>query len=338
MNKLKLVSTFICLTLMLVLIPTVGIYAKQKQIRMRGASDHPPVAPHCVILKKFEKNILEETKGRVKFEWYPGGELYKQADALVALQRGTLQYAVGGNFLASVSQGWDLISGLPFLFDDDAHFERFLNTDGYKIINDNLEARGITHLCHFGQYGAAQIFNSKHSVEKLEDFKGLKIRFPPQPMFLEMAKALGITSISCSPSEVITALETGMVDGNLAHAFSMHSYGMEKSCPYMTKCNIIRTDVTMVVNKKWWNNLSPDIQQIILNVFEKGRQKIVNIVTAGSEKLYAGFAAVPGNVVTEITKTEKARWLEALKPLYDKARARSKECRMVIEAAESTRQ
>ena len=93
----------------------------------------------------------------------------------------------------------------------------------------------------------------------------------------------------------------------------------------------------MVVNKKWWNNLSPDIQQILLSIFEKGRQKMVQIVTAGSDKLYAGFAAVPGNVVTEITKTEKARWLEALKPLYDKARARSKECRMVIEAAESTR-
>ena len=55
MNKLKLVSTFICLTLMLVLIPTVGIYAKQKQIRMRGASGHPPAAPHCAILKMFEK-------------------------------------------------------------------------------------------------------------------------------------------------------------------------------------------------------------------------------------------------------------------------------------------
>ena len=80
-----------------------------------------------------------------------------------------------------------------------------------------------------------------------------------------------------------------------------------------------------------------DIQQKLQGVFEKGRQQMIQIVSKGSDKLYAGFAAVPGNVVTEITKEEKARWLKVLMPLYDKAKAKSKECGIVIDSAEMTR-
>ena len=342
MNKLKL-GMIICLALMLMLTPVLSGCAKEEApppppekpiiIRCSGGA---PVEPGGATLKEFETIIPEETNGRVKFEYYPFGQLYGPYDALTAVQSGAIEMAVGGIYMAPISKGMNTIGGVPFLFDDRAHYQRFTKTDGYKAMNDRLEAKGIKHLADWGTPGPGQFFNSKRAVQKLEDFKGLKIRMAPVPALAQMAVALGIESVTVEGAEVLSALETRMVDGVIAAGANITMYRLAENCPYATKCSVCWISITIVVNAKWWNSLPSDIQQVLQRVFDEAGQECAQRYAADEEQLWAEFEAAPGTIISEITVAEKARWLEAVKPIWETAIA-DEEVREIIEAAESVR-
>lgn len=337
MKRLNL-RVIICMAAMLVLMPIVSASAKSKPIIVRIASDHPVAAPHAVLFKGLEKKIPEVTNGRVKFESYFGGSLYSAADALSAVQVGALEMCLGSSVLAPVSPGWSVIADLPFLFDDNAHYMRFLKTGAFKEVNKRLEAKGIIHMGDWmtSGFGPVHIFNNKRPIRRLEDFKGIKLRTPPYPTLVKVIKALGMQSVVIAPPEVVTAIETGMVDGTLGHAFTIPSYGLKESCPYMTRCNITHFPMGLAFSKKWWDKLPPDLQQILWDLFKEEGKKLDHKLKGLSSKIFDDHEATSGNSATVITGAEMARWREVTKPIYEEV-MEDEEIRMVIEAANATR-
>ena len=337
MKKVNL-SAIICVAAILVLVPAWCTSAKPKPIMMRMASDHPVTAPHAVLFKGLEKKIPEVTDGRVKFESYFGGSLYSAADALSAVQVGALEMCLGGSVLAPVSPGWSVIADLPFLFDDNDHYVRFLKTSAFKEVNNKLKAKGIIHMGDWmtSGFGPVHIFNNKRPIEKIEDFKGIKLRIPPYPTLSKTVLALGMQGVAIAPPEVVTAIETGMVDGTLGHAFTIPSYGLKENCPYMTRCSITHFPMGLAFSKKWWDNLAPDLQQILWSLFKQEGEKLNQKLKMMSSKIFDDHEATPGNSATIITEAEKKRWRKEIKPIYEEL-IKDEEIRMVIEAANTTR-
>lgn len=341
MKKLR-VGIFISLAIMLMLTPLLGACAKEvappeKPIIMRFACAQPATDAAVVVMKELETIILEETDGRVKLEVYPGAQLYGNYDAPTQVGAGGLEICLGGCFLAPISPGWNAVSGLPLITEDYDHYLRFTKTDAFKTMVANLEAKGIKHITLYGTPGYAQWFNSKKNIEKLEDFKGLKLRVPPIPGMLYMCEALGIEAVSIPSQEVCSAIETGMIDGAYNPLLNLKPHGLLENCPYLTKCNLTIIPVDLVVSKVWWDSLPADIQQILERVLKEAGERVVGKFQEQEASLYAEFESVPGNILTEIKGEEKARWLELVKPAWEQAAAESEEARMVIEALESVR-
>jgi TRAP-type C4-dicarboxylate transport system substrate-binding protein len=326
------------MVIMLVMMQIAAAFAKAKPIIMRIASDHPVTAPHAVLFKELEKRIPEVTDGRVKFESYFGGSLYSAADALSAVQVGALEMCLGGSVLAPVSPGWSVIADLPFLFDDNDHYQRFLKTDAFKKVNKALEAKGIIHMGDWMTYGfgPVHIFNNKRPIQKLEDFKGIKMRTPPYPTLVKVIKALGMGSVVIAPPEVVTAIETGMVDGTFGHAFTIPTYNLKENCRYMTRCNITHFPAGLAFSHKWWSTLPPDLQQMLWDLFDEEGEKLDLKLKGISSRLFDEHEETPGNSATVITGAERERWREVIKPIYEEL-MKGEEIRMVIEAARTTR-
>ena len=342
MKKFK-VGMFILLALTLMLTPLLGACAKpaptpEEPIIMRFACAQPATDAAVVVMKELETIIPEETDGRIKLEIYPGAQLYGNYDAPVQVGAGALEMCLGGCFLAPMSPGWNAVSGLPLIVEDYEHYVRFTKTDAFKTaIIEPLEAKGIKHITLYGTPGFAHWFNSKRKIEKLEDFQGLKLRVPPIPGMIYMCEVLGVEAVSIPSQEVCSAIETGMIDGAYDPLLNLKPHGLMENCPYLTKCNLTIIPVDLVVSKAWWDSLPADIQQILERVLKEAGERVVGKFQEQEASLYAEFESVPGNIITEIKGAEKARWLELVKPAWERAAAESEEARMVIEALESVR-
>lgn len=337
MKRLHL-GMILCVAAILVFMPVVNAGAKGKPMKMRIASDHPVTAPHAVLFKNLEKKIPEVTNGRIKFESYFGGSLYSAADALAAVQSGALEMCLGTSVLAPISPGWSVISDLPFLFDGNEHYLRFLKTDAFKEVNKRLEAKGVIHMGDWmtSGFGPVHIINNKRPIRKLEDFKGIKMRAPPYPTLIKIIKTLGMQSVVVAPPEVVTAIETGMVDGTLAHAFCIPTYNLKENCPYMARCNITHFPMGLAFSKKWWDGLPADLQKILWDLIKEEGIKLNGKLKVMSSKIFDDHEASPKNSATVITEEEKERWRELIRPIYSEV-MENEEIRMVIEAANATR-
>src|SRR5260370_4633308 len=61
--------------------------------------------------------------------------------------------------------------------------------------------------------GARSFYDTKHPIKRIEDLKGLKIRVIGNPMFVDMANALGANGVAMGYDQVFSALQTGVIDG-----------------------------------------------------------------------------------------------------------------------------
>ena len=336
MNKLKVGGIFTCLALILVLMPVLSANAKEKVYTIKFATAHPPVIPSGIILGELKKIIPERTNGRVKFKPFLGGSLYTDYEAGAQIQAGALEMAFGGYNLSAVSPGWNAIAGLPYIIEDYEHYLRFCKTDAFRVMNANLEAKGIKHLVQAGHPGFANFFNSVRPVKKLEDFKGLKVRVPPIPGLVTMCEIFGIQNVTVDMTEVAIALQTGMVDGTYTPVMKLKSYRLV-NIPYATICNTTFIPQTFVVGTKWWNSLPPDLRQILKSIFEEAGQTVNKRFRVMEGKLWKVYDDAEGTHIIKLTKEEKARWIQKSMPIWDKEKQKSEEVRMVIEAIEAVR-
>lgn len=313
--------------------------APEKPIVMRCAAEFAPPEPISMVLKEMETVVPEATSGRVKFEYYPAAQLYTFVDAVPAMQAGDLEMGINGMPISFFVPEWDVICSLPYLVEDNAHLQRLYDTDAYKDLCTRMEAKGIKPLTRVYPMDDQPLFNGRHPIEKLEDLKGLKFSVGPGPTMLEaMAILSGSKPINVPVAEVPSALETGMMDGSPFPWPVMTFMDLPRIMPYVTLIPFgLSFPVGLVVSAKWWNDLPGDLQSTLQGVFGEAMANYGQMVIAVGDEQQKLYTENPNTTVTELTDAETARWMEALKPLYDKMK-QDPNVLAVMQAAEATRQ
>jgi C4-dicarboxylate-binding protein DctP len=308
-------------------------------IVMRCAAEFAPPEPISLVLKDMETTIPQVTNGQVKFEYYPAAQLYTFADAVPALQAGGLEMGINGMPISFFVPEWDVICNVIFLIDDNAHLQRLCDTSAYKDLCARMIAKGIRPLTRVYPMDDQPLFNSKHPIATLDDFKGLKFSVGPGPTFLEAMTLLsGSKPINVPVAEVPSALETGMMDGSPFPWPVMTFMDLPRIMPYVTLVPFgLAFPVGLVVSEKWWDTLPADLQQTLQKAFEDAMAKYGAMVVQVGDEQQKKFTETPGTTVTELTPAEKASWVDALKPLYDKMK-QDPNLRAIMDAADATRQ
>lgn len=344
MKKILFISLAIVLVLSMGLIGCAATPTQQEEEEeepeyiIRCAIEFPVDDPIAFTLQEMETIVPEETNGRVKFELYPAALLYNQLDAIAALQAGDLEMALGGENLAYIPiPEWDAIAGLPFLFDDYEHLLRFLETDAYKELTDKLEGQGIKTLTSIYLMGGSHLYNSVRPVATLEDTAGLKIATSPTPLFISTIEALGLTALSVPIPELVTSIETGVVDGLHGPLIMIEPFELIRNCPYLTILDTHIGPEGLVVSTEWWNDLPSDLQQILEDLFEDWGERYHQIGSEESERQLAVYEAAEGTTVIRLTSEEKAIWRDAVIPIWDDVAAQDPSIGEIIDAVESVR-
>ena len=222
----------------------------------------PPTHTHHKALMTFADDVLKKSNGELRIQVFPAEQLGNARDQIEALIRGSQDMGYDG--AGVMSQFFPKISVLdmPFMFTQFDELRKvFESPVGQGLARELLEKRGL-RLLAVSYYGARQVSSNK-PIEKVEDFKGLKIRTPQVKEWVDSFKALDASPTPIAFGEVYFALQTGVVDAQENPLSTIDAYKFYEVQKYIAMTNHQIGANYIIVNEKKWKSLSPAHQKVL---------------------------------------------------------------------------
>ena len=154
--------------------------------------------------------IAAMSAGRMQVKLYAAGELVAPFEVFGAIEAGTAEIGHTASFFwQGKLPAAALFTAAPFGLTPLEHITWIDNGGGQQLWDALYQPFGIKPFMG-GNTGFQMGGWYRSEVNSPEDFKGLKIRMPG--LGGEVARRLGATPVSLPPAEILTALQTGVVD------------------------------------------------------------------------------------------------------------------------------
>jgi tripartite ATP-independent transporter DctP family solute receptor len=267
-------------------------------------------------LYKFGEILEKETGGSIKVEVYPDGQLGGDRAVFDAMKAGTIQGSTMSSGPIAVDAKRFAALDLPFLFkDEQTAYEILDGPIGKELLND-LPSVGVIGL-NYWENGFRHLTNNKREVKTVDDIKGLKIRTLENELHIDMWKELGATPTPMAFTELFTALEQGVVDGQENPAGNVTSSKFYEVQKYLTKTGHIYNASVFLVSKKFWDTLTDKEKELVTKAAEEAKeyQRKLNQEESAAA---LDFLAKNGMTITELTPEEKQKFVEKVQPIYQK--------------------
>jgi TRAP-type C4-dicarboxylate transport system substrate-binding protein len=150
-----------------------------------------------------------------------------------------------------------------------------------KIAQEKGNAKLLAHVDGGAPFHIFLTKEPKFDADGNPDLTGMKIR--TAPLYRSFVESLGAVNVVQSPSDVYTSLERGVVDGTGYTVLGFRDFNWDKFAKYRIDPGFFQTDVLISMNKDSWDKLSPEAQQIILDVAESYEKESYEAVAAATE-------------------------------------------------------
>lgn len=212
---------------------------------------------------KFKGLVEKNSNGQMTVQIFPAAQLGSDVSVAKKVQSGAIEAEIlTANKLGSFYPGMDLYA-LPFLLGDfDVAAKVFRQPIHQTVIQELEQKTGLKSLAFVGA-GFRNITNSKHPVNKPEDLKDLKIRVPKNKIEIAAFKALGANPVNIPGSELFSALQQGVVDGqdgSAEWAYAKKVYEVQK---YLSVTHHQLSTSTLIVNARYFYSLPADLQKVL---------------------------------------------------------------------------
>jgi len=265
--------------------------------------------------KYFQKIVEERTDGKVEVQVYPNAALYNDREAIEALKMNAIQMAAPSfsKFTGFVPELQ--IFDLPFLFNGREHLYRFHDSEVGQELLKMVKARGLLGLAYWDN-GFKQMTLDSHALIMPEDAKGEKFRIMSSKVLEEQFKAVGASPQVLPFSEVYSALQQGVVDGQentLSNTFTKKFHEVQN---YMTLSNHGYLGYMLVTNQIFWNSLPQDLKSTLLECVDEATE-YTNEKAAAMNEGYLEKISDSGRVeIHEMTGEERKAWKEEMMEIY----------------------
>ena len=267
---------------------TMPTYAQNK-IVVKIAGMKPDGEPETVGMKLFAKYVMEATKGKYDVQVFPNSQLGKEDAYIAQTRKGIIQMCATGTQTGSLHPAMAMLE-TPMLYDSLDHAHRAMNGETFKLINQGFSERsGLTTLNAFPL--GFRHFYTKKPIKDVNDLKGLRMRVPNIPLYIEFAKNLGQSGQPMPFAEVPSALDQGTIDGGDSPFSDIVALKMYEIAPNITLSGHILVIHSLYINNDFYAKLPPEDKKI----FEDAAKR-------SAEDVWKMAADVEKKAIEEITK------------------------------------
>lgn len=301
---------------MFFVLSSVCVYADTITIKM--AHGEPEVdyltTPYKALTSVFKSIVETESNGRIKVEVYPSGQLGDNRSMVEQCQRGIIQTTPSQNTGMFATYFPELqVLDTPYLFRNVEIARKVLSGwFGEYLAQELLKSSGLRVMAWLPN-GLKSFSNSKREIRSPEDMRGLKIRCQSIPIYIKFVEALGAAAIPISWSELYTALQTGVVDGQFNPPYTTTMAKLQEVQKYYTLDNNVLNVMCAVINDKFFSSLSDEDQKIIRHAYNQAAIAFLGIVatTRGDHLKIIEDAGVK---ISALTNEERQKFIDLARP------------------------
>lgn len=299
--------------------PKEGANAEPVVTLKAGIGSSLQGSSHGKGIVKFKEIVEKESKGRIKLQLFPDGQLGNDQSMMDALRMGTLDFTVSSTApIANLTKSFEVFD-LPFLFPNEQVADKVLDGAAGQEILNTLDSVGIIGLAYW-ENGFRNITNSKKPITSVEDLKGLKIRTMQNTVQLETFKTWGANPQPMPFNEVFTALEQKVIDGQENPIPLIYDSKFYEAQKYLTISRHFYTPFVFMVSKKNMEKLSPADQDLIKKAALEART-YERQVNRENDLKYLEEMKKKNITVNELSPEAKQQFTDSSKGIYTKFEA-----------------
>jgi tripartite ATP-independent transporter DctP family solute receptor len=218
-------------------------------------------------LVRFKDLVETRTDGEITVRIFGNSQLGSEVDTAKEVQGGrTLQSTIiTTGAMSSYFSDYQLMTA-PFVFDNWRQAWAFLDGDWFAdFMSNTVEETNMRYLGTFDDGGGFVAFtNNERLIKTVEDLKGLNIRTEENPGHVAIIKSLGASATPLPWGEVITALETGLADGQFNAPVLNTTFNFHEVTDYTTLTGHVYNSAAWLISEDWYQGLTEEQKEAIV--------------------------------------------------------------------------
>ncbi len=290
--------------------------AHAQQFQLNVGSLAPDGTPWMDLLERFEKEVEAESGGRIAVRITPPGvmgevEMVRETRSGSRLQGcavTTGAIAEGGN-IPQLN-----IVELPFLFNNNKEADYVLDNVLFDTYHGIVGRRGFK-LVSWSENGWRSFATKSSPAKTPADLKKFKMRSQESDVHIEMYKTFGVQAVQKPMTEVLTALQSNVIDGLDNTSLYLQAAGLAEPLDHLVMTRHIYQPAAIVLNKRWFDSLPPDLQKLVES--KKNLGPAGRVAIRSEEKAMVDNFAFFDVTVHELSAAERKAFADIAKTMHD---------------------
>jgi TRAP-type transport system periplasmic protein len=286
----------------------------QEPLKLRISGENPLTGLDLQMAQRFADNLEAALGDQFEHEFFHTQALGNEVVHLQMIRTGQIDVYPMGSDAVQLDPKWAIFD-MPFLFKDREAVARLLDGEVGEQLRKSMREAADLEVLAFGEIGFRVITNNIRPIVKPDDLQGIKLRVPGSETRMLMFQTYGASPVTMNLGELYLALQNGTVDGQenpLAGTVSRSFHEVQK---YFSLSNHVYTPVTLVMNGRKYDSLTPEQQQAVKAAALEAAQYTRNL---GAEADVNLLKQLQDERKVEINEIDLAAFQEASKPVWDK--------------------
>jgi len=190
------------------------------------------------------------------------GELGSDEAHFYALRRSRIDIAGVGFQSVSTMLPELAVINAAYLFSSWDEVDWVFETALTRYVDDLLLKQGIIGIRHYG--AAWHGVYAKQPMRVPADLIGRRYRALIDPASQLFAQVLGVDLFQVASTEILTSLQTGLIDAGETNSHVYNITGTSEAAPFYTRTRHTPSIITLLASKRWWDRLTRDQQELVM--------------------------------------------------------------------------
>ena len=238
-------------------------------------------SPYLAYTSVFKRIVESETNHKYEIEVFPNKQLGDLRSMAEQVSRGIIEISGGQNsgLMSSFDPNMQ-VSELPYAFPNTEIGRIVFNGWFGKQLADEVAAKSNIRMLSYLPSAFRCFSNNVRPIHDPKDMKGLKMRTMETPIHMEMVRALGASPTPIAWSELYSALQTGVVDGEENAPYVVLLGNLQEVQKYYTLDNHLLNLALIIINEKFYQGLPEEDRRIFDYASRQAQLAFLGVVTA----------------------------------------------------------
>ncbi len=307
---MKKLQTTTLAALAAVMFLAAAVMPAQAKMSLKFGHVGAPGSLFALSAEEFARRANEKLGDQAEVVVFGASQLGNDQAMMQKLKLGQVDLSLPSSIMSSVADEFGVFE-MPYLIQDREHMKRVGDAMLESTFAPAAEAEGYRILAVW-ENGFRHITNNKRPIVMPADLEGIKLRTPRGAWRLKMFQTYGANPTPMALSEVFTALQTNVIDGQENPFAQIYSSKFQEVQKYLSLSRHVYTPAYVAVGSQRFAGLPEDVQRILIETAQEMQPWVYETATRLEDELLAKLRET-----MEVNEVDSTAFIEASQPVYE---------------------